>query len=403
MTAVKKVTKRIFISDIHMGDKRSAINADPPPPYAYGWFTPKEGPNHNHPEMLADFLKNYILIDDSVAEVIILGDLFDEWVVPANKNPFEFPGESQFEAIAGAPQNIPAVDMLKKLAEKGKLTYLTGNHDFLGTIEPGEDTIKKILPGVKYIGSQGVGAYKTGDGILAEHGHRFALFNAPWIKDGKGSGLAASWLPFGFYITRLNVQYEAEKGKGYGFFEFIQDAIIKKYTTAFIEGNIRSIAKEIDKLIIDTFEVFHADEIFAGQDGIKMDGLNGVPGTVKWAEIEKHFARIYSDWEKMHPDNGSAFHALINNLFKLKSAVEFVLKNEKPKILLFGHTHHWKFETREYGNGPQIYANTGAWINKRDCTFIRTEFDHSSKEHSVGVWRYKDEKINLLEFGAVKI
>lgn len=408
MTPGKKTTKRVFISDIHMGDSRSAIKNDPQAPYAYGWFLNKDGTNHNdnhnHPDMLADLLKNYILPDDSVDEVIILGDLFDEWVVPANVSPIKKPGESQFEAVAGADQNKPVFDSLRKLAKMGKLIYLTGNHDFLGTLEPNKKIIEKILPGVKYIGDRGVGSYKTDDGILADHGHRYALFNAPWITGEKGSGLASSWLPLGFYITRLNVQCEAEKGKGFGFFDILKDAVIKKYTPAFIEGKVKSIAKDIDKLIIEAFGILHSDNVFNGQDGIIMDGLDGIPGTVKWAEIEEHFSGVYSRWENMHPDNGSAFHALINNMFRLKSAVEFVLKHEKPRILLFGHTHHWAFQAHDYhGNQPQIYANTGAWINKRGCTFVRTEFDPGSREHRVGVWEYKDERIILLEGGSVKV
>ncbi|MCK5056890.1 MAG: metallophosphoesterase [Candidatus Aminicenantes bacterium] len=400
MTQVNKTIKRVFISDIHLGDKRSTISGDPPPPYAYGWFLDKDQPNQHRPEMLADLLKNYILTDATIDEVIILGDLFDEWVVPANKSPFESPPENQFAAIANASQNKPVIENLKILAKTGKLTYVTGNHDFLGTKEPGKEIIKNIFPGIRYIGSQGVGAYKTDDGILAEHGHRYTLFNAPWID---GTGFTASMLPFGFYITRLNVQFEAQKGREYGFFDFLWDAIIKRYTSAFNEEKAASIAEEIDKIIIDTFEIFHSNEIFAGQDGEKMDGLDGIPGLVKWEEIEDHFVRIFSDWEKLHPDCGSAYHALINNLFKLKSAVEFVLKKEKPGILLFGHTHHWKFQIHEFGKGPQIYVNTGAWINKRDCTFVRTEFDPDSREHTVGVWRYKDKKIDLLKSGSVRI
>ena len=313
MTPGKKPVKRVFISDIHMGDSRSAKSGNPPPPYAYGWFLNKEGPNNTHPEMLNDLLENYIIPDDTIDELIILGDLFDEWVVPANESPIESPGKSQFEAVAEAKQNQPVFDSLRKLAKIGKLIYVTGNHDFLGTLSPNKKIIEKILPGVKYIGDKGVGSYKTGDGILADHGHRYALFNAPWIRGEKGSSLAGSQLPLGFYITRLNVQCEARKGKGFGFVDILKDAIIKKYTPAFIEGKVKSIAADIDKLIIEAFGVLHSDKIFAGQDGIRMDGLDGIPGTVKWAEIESYFSGIYSDWETMHPDNGSAFHALINN------------------------------------------------------------------------------------------
>ena len=58
-------TKRVFISDIHLGDERSMTTANP-----YCWF------NKNIP-ILAQFLNDQLKSPD-VKEVIILGDLFDE-------------------------------------------------------------------------------------------------------------------------------------------------------------------------------------------------------------------------------------------------------------------------------------------------------------------------------------
>ena len=64
-------TKRIFISDIHMGDERS-IND----PNHYGWFK-------NNIPVLTQFLDDQLNAPD-VKEVIILGDLFDTWVIPVD-------------------------------------------------------------------------------------------------------------------------------------------------------------------------------------------------------------------------------------------------------------------------------------------------------------------------------
>jgi UDP-2,3-diacylglucosamine pyrophosphatase LpxH len=70
--------KRIFISDIHMGDQQSV---DPPADlHPYGWFHLDRG------RMLADFL-DLKLSDPEVKEIIILGDLFDLWVYPAELEP----------------------------------------------------------------------------------------------------------------------------------------------------------------------------------------------------------------------------------------------------------------------------------------------------------------------------
>ncbi len=72
-----KKSKRIIISDIHMGDSRS-VETSSANPYAYCWFADKEGANQNRPKMLADFLEKYVINDNTVDELVVLGDLFDE-------------------------------------------------------------------------------------------------------------------------------------------------------------------------------------------------------------------------------------------------------------------------------------------------------------------------------------
>ena len=53
------IIKRVFVSDIHMGDQRSINPGDPL--HAYGWFQNIDKPGGNHPEMFNDFLGNHIL------------------------------------------------------------------------------------------------------------------------------------------------------------------------------------------------------------------------------------------------------------------------------------------------------------------------------------------------------
>jgi hypothetical protein len=219
-------------------------------------------------------------------------------------------------------------------------------------------------------------------------------------------------IPFGFYVSRCEIQFRAQKGREYSFFDLLRDTVTgkgmlppspEKFLCPLDEKQAKAIADEIDKIIIGVFKVFRSNDVFDDQEGVRMDGFDGIPGVMKWKDIDERFARIYRDWEIMHPDSCSAYRALINNLFKLKCADDYVLKKEQPKILIFGHSHVDKLDTRDYGNGPQIYANTGAWINKRDCTFVKTEFDPGTGEHKVDLWQYWDEKISLLESAAVKV
>src|SRR6266567_9430821 len=106
-------TKRIFISDIHMGDDRSMLNQT-----HYGWFV-------NNIPILAQFLDDQLHSDD-VSEVIILGDLFDEWVIPVNLDPL-----TSYDTICNNPKNAPVITKLQALAASKdiRLSYVPGNHD----------------------------------------------------------------------------------------------------------------------------------------------------------------------------------------------------------------------------------------------------------------------------------
>ena len=161
--------KRIFVSDIHMGDARS-IN----PPHGlkpYSWLLPDRA------KMFGDFL-GLQLKDPDVKEVIILGDLFDDWVCPAQLDPMPAtPGVSKFHEIAQASQNVEAINNLKAIAdnEQKDLIYVPGNHDMLITNE----IITNIIPGIKYMGTgEGQGVY-TADGISGEHGNMYTLLTHP--------------------------------------------------------------------------------------------------------------------------------------------------------------------------------------------------------------------------------
>ncbi len=403
MTAGK--TKRIFISDIHMGDARSAAIM-PPNTHRYGWFLNKKGKNQNRPQMLSDFLQNHVIADTTIDELVILGDLFDEWVCPADMEPIEPGYTNQLEAIAKADQNTLVFTQLKALAKDNRLVYVAGNHDMLGTKEPARDFITGYLKGVRYFGKDCLGTYKTDDGIIAQHGHQYCLFNAPWTKTSGTGGFEATMLPMGFDLARLDAQVVGRKGHHYGFLDFLKDALLHELKKAGLELALASVTAEheahsegigevIDKLIIDLFKTFRSDEVFKGQAGVIYGDLDDVPGTISWEAIETRYGAIFSQWAATHTDNVSALKALINELGYLESGAYHVLESQDSPIVLFGHTHIADFklyrpDMSEHPAGHQIYANSGTWINEKKCHFIKTEL--SGKIHKVSVWEYSDNK-----------
>jgi metallophosphoesterase superfamily enzyme len=83
-------SKRIYVSDIHMGAGRSLSSAN-----VYDWLTEAEANN------FAAFL-SYLNNQGDVGEVILLGDTMDNGVCPVDEVP------PTFEEILNAPHNMQA-------------------------------------------------------------------------------------------------------------------------------------------------------------------------------------------------------------------------------------------------------------------------------------------------------
>ena len=100
LTLTANPNKQIFISDIHMGDDRSMDSLHP-----YGWL-------QKNITNLTKFLSDSCWPKIS-AELVILGDLFDQWVIPTDLDPL-----AGFENIYNNPFNKGIIDNLKGLAER---------------------------------------------------------------------------------------------------------------------------------------------------------------------------------------------------------------------------------------------------------------------------------------------
>ena len=97
--------KLVFISDLHMNNHFSFAPTGDGYSHAYTWL------DENIPTVAA-FL-NWLGKREDVAELIILGDLFDGWVCPMHHAP-----TMDFMDILTAPENAPIVDALKSLCKK---------------------------------------------------------------------------------------------------------------------------------------------------------------------------------------------------------------------------------------------------------------------------------------------
>lgn len=142
------------ISDIHCGDER-ATNGN------YSWF----GKNA---AALEDFL-NFIKNNQEVKELVILGDLFDEWMVPYEFSPFDSAvnitnSKEYFHAIANSTVNKPVFDKMQEIISEGEIDiiYVPGNHDMLIT----QEILAEIIPGAQWKSdATGLGKYNPVDEI----------------------------------------------------------------------------------------------------------------------------------------------------------------------------------------------------------------------------------------------
>ena len=154
--------KIVIISDLHLGNDLSYSE------------------NVAHLGRLEQFLKE-VRSSGTIKELILGGDIFDEWYIPTRTDTYEGGTQADFiRKTVAANQKI--FDALNSIISDGKikLTYIPGNHDMGITPE----NVDIALPGVNQardsLGKYGIGTYHP-EGypqIAIEHGHRYEIGRA---------------------------------------------------------------------------------------------------------------------------------------------------------------------------------------------------------------------------------
>lgn len=357
--------KTIFISDIHLGDQRS-WEANPHP---YCWCMDNIG-------KLGNFLTEKQK-DASLKELVILGDLFDTWIIPAGSDPL-----TSFKAICDNPNIKPVIDNLKD--QKGwsniQISYVLGNHDMAISPKGISDTqqfMQDNFPHIKCLFKEDdpLGKYERGL-FLAEHGNRYGLFNGVDRLTNP-----PCFLPIGYFISRLVGTKELKTGKGEDICKIAGEFIVQLIDRLtfhlpipnFVEGLLGAIAKDAQ---------FESNE--------KID-LTGLPGydPIDVSSVGNKFSNLLESWTVI--DKISAAWSDAGNLLPAASS-----QNLKGKeVVIFGHTHKpdMFYPPKVLsGDGPVseipcqwIYANCGSWVDKspglfkeiggygKECSYVETE------------------------------
>ena len=351
----------VCISDLHLGANDS-----------YSEF------NRNR-DALVDFL-NHIQISPNVKELVIAGDLIDEWFVPMDLDTFN--GKTQLDFVKSvAFNNKPVIDAFNNIINDGKVkvTYVTGIHDLLINSED----IQNIMPGVSQVRDvRGLGAYSPPDfpELIIEHGHRYNFYCAP-DSSNRYITETDSILPSGYFFTRiatssviegrpkrdspLPIVNKNELGKDQ-YHYFLYWNVWKGLMTEFPVNE--GLDEKVINTGIDGFNDFYAINDILPYQNSEDDyiDLNLYKGVIEsWDERQSNnLVPIKIPIEEAVLKGTLASH------LDDQSGVQFFNNPDSDKrIVIFGHSHEARVIASVNENQEKnVYVNSGTWIDKNKCT-----------------------------------
>jgi UDP-2,3-diacylglucosamine pyrophosphatase LpxH len=335
----------LCISDLHLGEDRAIAGN-------YCWFGDNQA-------ALLDLL-DYVLTGGDVRELVILGDLFDGWIIPYRFSPFDTAAgvhdiSGYFHSVANSQMNRPIMDKLRAIASGGvtRLVYVPGNHDMLLT----QGILEEIIPGVVWQGNiPGLGNYSPVDEIIMEHGHRMDFFNCPQPLVNSGH-----MLPPGFFISRLQAQGQHEHPA----------ARLKQDYTG--NGSVEfRLAWEVACIHI---LLSYPMNVRPDSVNISMGGIDGYTDPFSFNGARDMYAASIEDlWPATQAQNSVPVSipvsmAILDGTTDMFLAASFeYLSTASPKrykMAVFGHTHNAELKVYSSGSQKAIYANSGTWWNEK--------------------------------------
>jgi UDP-2,3-diacylglucosamine pyrophosphatase LpxH len=389
----------VCISDIHLGANDT-----------YSEIT-------RNREALVNFL-NQVRDSPNVKELIIAGDLIDEWFIPMDLDTFS--GKTQRDFVKSvAFNNKPVIDAFNRIIQDNnvKVTYVPGNHDIL--ID--HDDIQSILPGVNQARDvRGLGSYTPEDfpEIIIEHGHRYNFYCAP-DPSNRHITQTDSILPPGYFFTRM-----ATSSVMQGRPKRVDDLpVVTKNELGidqyryFLYWNVWNglvtdfpVHEGLDDKVINTgvdgFTDSYAINDFlpyqeSGDDTIKVNLYDGI--IENWDERQDlNLVPVKIPVEEAVL--GSALASFLDD----QSGFQFFNNPVSDKrIVIFGHSHEARMITSlNEKQEKNVYVNSGTWIDKNKCTMtfvvITPKKSDESAPSIVSLYQYSQKgDIKKLESQAI--
>ena len=375
----------VVISDLHLGmdDRYAEIQQNRAP--------------------LVDFLQK-LRRAPNVKELVIAGDLIDEWFIPADTDTYA--GQSQIEfGQAVAANNQDVVDAFNAIIQDGtiKMTYVPGNHDLLITSE----TIQTLFPGMAEARDvRGLGTYSP-DGhpeIAIEHGHRYNFFCAPDPISNR-SIAAGSILPPGYFFTRIAtlsvVEGKPEPGKirppvtpnSLGESQQLEYLYWRIWDALMTALPIKEDFEEkVIKTNIDGFtEPYAMSDLMPRQaeEGgvIDMNLFKGIQDT--WDERQ-----ALTQVAVKIPVRTAIVESASADATDNQAVVQYFHNPEsETRIVVFGHSHVPRLIPSETHDGKAaVYVNSGTWIDHNEVqTMTFVVITPKGSERHVGLYQYAPE------------
>jgi UDP-2,3-diacylglucosamine pyrophosphatase LpxH len=331
---------------------------------------------------LVNFLNQLTASD--VDELVIDGDLFDQWFVPTS---YDQPADLKEFFTKVAANNKTVVDAIKNVMKSGiKVTYIPGNHDLLLT----DEILAELIPGINQIRDvAGLGTYRTGlrSEIVIEHGHRYNTFCAPDnLSNKEMTGSFPSILPPGYFFTRVAATSVSE-GKS------APQKNLPQVAQPAADNTDQLGAYAYYQMWVGTIQTFPInagfnDKVF----NCPADGYTSsyalsdlLPTTQADGTISAVlFANVQTRWDALQDANGvkvklpydvATARAQDATYVDEQAVTQYFNVDPTVDVVVFGHTHVPVYTTYPQGyNREKIYANSGTWIDQNllgaDMTFV---------------------------------
>ncbi len=348
------MSKKIFISDVHLGAGRFSEESQDKNKYPCDWDRLSSEETDNFVNFIRFLYSKYIREIDAV---VLLGDIFDNWVFPHDLTP------PSIEELLMAKKNLQVAEELKTLSSRTKVYYIPGNHDMHATAE----IIKKYFPDMIYCPRM-----FSGDRLIAEHGHRYALFNAPARFSQNIMGL-----PLGYFISRIEATKKGMTGSDDRYYHTYVDDFIEMFGDQTLPQSV--------------FEAVIEEAGLNENISFSLSKTYGNDQPVSAKEVKDIYKNIYNDWPTSVVSKQRAVFAEMD---MLEPIADRICKDGYYQVCIFGHSHKSEIDCDKWFVNDRIYANCGYWCGSK-CTFVETEKTDRGYNVSTVKW-LKDGDIRRL-------